>query len=126
MLTETEIAQTLSNAAWAAKRLPPVRIPRCENVWGALLAMAPVDDSYPEDKPPYDPLPQALLEELDRATAWIVSLEVRERKIMWMRAEGHQWIHIARMSGVTPRWCQKLWRQAAAQIAAQDQIGLDA
>ena len=126
MLTEAEIAQILSNAVWAAKRLPPVRLPRCENVWRSLLAMAPVDDSYPEDKPVYEPLPQSLLVDLDRATQWLVSLPVRERRIMWMRADGHQWAHIARVARVTIRWCQKLWRQAAAQIAAQDQTGLGA
>lgn len=123
MLTEAEIAQILSNAAWAAKRLPPVRLPRCENVWNSLLAMAPVDDSYPEDKPVYEPFPQSLLDDLDCATGWLVHLPVRERRIMWMRADGHQWAHIARMSGVTPRWCQRLWHQAAEQIAAQDQTG---
>ena len=126
MLTEPEIARVLTNAVLAAKRLPAVRMPTCENVWSQLLAMAPEDDGWPEDKRVYEPLPLALIADLDRATNWLAPLHIRERRLMWMRGDGDRWAHIGRVLGITTRWCQKLWHRTAAQIAARDQTGSDA
>ena len=62
----------------------------------------------------------------DEVIEWITPLPIRLRKLLWLRADGNSWRYIGRVLGITPRWCQKLWRQAAAQIAEQARTERDA
>ena len=122
VLTEADVARILSNAAWCAHRLPGRPGPRYANVWLALMDMAPVDDSYPEDKRIFvHPSPE-LIADLERATEWMIPLPVRGRRILWLRAEGNHWRYIGRQVGITHVWAQKLWRKYAQEIIERDQI----
>jgi hypothetical protein len=141
MLTEGEIADRLAEvlrtpyverfigaqiaeALDTADRLEPPRKLGASNVFRNLI-VAKTDDDIDAiermlSRRRATPDEEAQFDEVIR---WITPLPVRLRKLLWLRADGHQWRHIGRVMGVTPRWCQKLWRQAAAQIAEQDQKG---
>ncbi len=86
------------------------------------MAMAPVDDSYPEDKKLRLHPSQSLLADLDAAYGWITWLHVRGRKILWLRAEGHSWGYIGHQVGLRRLWAQKMWRKHVHDIIARDEI----
>lgn len=122
MLTEEDVGRILSNAARCAHRLPGCPGPRYANAWIALMDMAPVDDSYPEDKRIFlHPSPE-MIADFERATTWMTWLPVRGRKILWLRADGNSWRYIARHVGISPRWVQQIWRKHAGEIIEKDQI----
>ena len=93
-------------------------------VWDPLLAMAPVDDSYPEDKRVRIYPSHAELACLDLVTDWMLLLRIPCRKILWYRADGNQWRWIARQVGYSPRHCMKLWQQSADLIFSSDCCGI--
>ncbi len=122
MLTEEQVARVLSNAVWCARMLPGSVGPQYANVWHSLMAMAPVDDSYPEDKRLRVYPDAALLADLDLATEWMTWLPERVRPIFWLRADGNRWRFIARQVGLTPQYCQMLWRKHAQEIIRRYEI----
>ena len=122
MLTEEDVARIMSNAAWCSHTLPGRIGPQYANVWHSLISMAPIDDSYPEDKRLRVYPDAALLADLDRATEWMTRLPEKVRLIFWLRSDGNRWRYIARQVGLNPQYCQKLWRKWAQEIIARDEI----
>ena len=115
-LTEKIVADILVDALHTSRRLPGVVGPRYANVWHSLIGMAPIDDSYPEDKRVRIYPSAEALETLDTVYTWMTWLPLRARKILWLHADGNSWRWIARQVGITPQYCRKLWRQYVADI----------
>lgn len=98
--------------------------PQYACVWDSLMSMAPIDDSYPEDKRIRVYPTAGELHCLDAVTEWMLPLSIPARKILWYRADGNRWRWIAARVGLAPRYCQKIWQDSANLIIANDIQGI--
>jgi hypothetical protein len=97
--TTDEVASRFHEAAVTARRLPPVRVQGYFNTWPPIVRQSwevlGTDDAISRSFPPS---PQAV-ERMLEAMRWVQWLEVEQRHLVWMRADGYRWREITRRFG---------------------------
>ena len=116
MLTEIDVWAILGRAVRAAKLIQGPKRPGYANVWVVMMQQAMIRDEYPETPEPRDYATPEEIAALDIAHGWMVHMSEPERCILWGRADGDSWRHLARKVGLTPHLVQKAARQAVGKI----------
>lgn len=114
-VTIEEVAACLRAAAITARRLPPARVQGHFNCWPPIKRerweiLAGGEATYrPVPAGPQD------VEKMVEAMHWMQWLELEQRHLVWMRAEGYRWRDIACRFGCNRTTAWRRW-QSALQI----------
>ena len=115
--TTDEVANRFHEAAITARRLPPVRVQGYSNTWPPIVRQAwevlGADDAIYRS---YPPTPQAV-EQMLEAMRWVQWLEVEQRHLVWMRADGYRWREITRRFGCDRTTAWRRWNIALLVVS---------
>ena len=115
--TTDEVANRFHEAAITARRLPPVRVQGYFNTWPPIVRQAwevlGADDAIYRS---YPPTPQAV-ERMLEAMRWVQWLEVEQRYLVWMRADGYRWREITRRFGCDRTTAWRRWNIALLVVS---------
>ncbi len=115
--TTDEVANRFHEAAITARRLPPVRVQGYFNTWPPIVRQAwevlRADDAIYRS---YPPTPQAV-ERMLEAMRWVQWLEVEQRYLVWMRADGYRWREITRRFGCDRTTAWRRWNIALLVVS---------
>jgi hypothetical protein len=115
--TTEEVANRFHEAAITARRLPPVRVQGYFNTWPPIVRQAwevlGADDAIYRS---YPPTPQAV-ERMLEAMRWVQWLEVEQRHLVWMRADGYRWREITRRFGCDRTTAWRRWNIALLVVS---------
>ncbi len=115
--TTDEVANRFHEAAITARRLPPVRVQGYFNTWPPIVRHAwevlGADDAIYRS---YPPTPQAV-ERMLEAMRWVQWLEVEQRYLVWMRADGYRWREITRRFGCDRTTAWRRWNIALLVVS---------
>jgi hypothetical protein len=115
--TTDEVANRFHEAAITARRLPPVRVQGYFNTWPPIVRQAwevlGADDAIYRS---YPPTPQAV-ERMLEAMRWVQWLEVEQRHLVWMRADGYRWREITRRFGCDRTTAWRRWNIALLVVS---------
>lgn len=106
------VAARFHEAVVTARRLPPVRVqgyfstwpPIVRQRWETLGAQETVYRPFPPD-------PQSI-ERMLEVMHWVQWLEVEQRHLVWMRADGYRWREITRRFGCDRTTAWRRWQLA--------------
>jgi hypothetical protein len=115
--TTDEVANRFHEAAITARRLPPVRVQGYFNTWPPIVRQAwevlGADDAIYRS---YPPTPQAV-ERMLEAMRWVQWLDVEQRHLVWMRADGYRWREITRRFGCDRTTAWRRWNIALLVVS---------
>ena len=118
--TVTDVADRFEEAVQTMHRLPSVRVQGYFNAWPDIVRtvwekMA----AKTEDRGRLPPPPPDAISRMDETFRWLVWLEVEERKLVWMRAEGVRWKQICWRFGVSRTTAWRDWHFAMVKISSR-------
>ncbi len=115
--TTDEVASRFHEAAVTARRLPPVRVQGYFNTWPpSALQSWEVLGADEVIYRPFPPSPQAV-ERMLEAMRWVQWLEVEQRHLVWMRADGYRWREITRRFGCDRTTAWRRWNIALLLVS---------
>ncbi len=87
----------------------------------AFVAIAYVRASYPDREKLYRPLPPSpqAVERMLETMRWVQWLEVKQRHLVWMRANRYEWQQIGRRFGCDRNTAARRWNKAIAVMVGQ-------
>jgi hypothetical protein len=116
--TNDMIADRFAEAVDTVRRLPPVRVQGYFNVWPIIVRqqweLLARDDSHR----PFPPSPQAI-DRMMETMKWVVHLQVEERHLLWMRAEGYEWDIIGKRFACNRVTAWRRWQRVLGKVAEQ-------
>ena len=117
--TVEDVAARFAEAAETAHKLPRVRPGGYFNPWMTLAMQVP--ERYPDPERLYRPMPPSpkAVERMLETMRWVQWLEVEQRHLVWMRAEGWRWPEIAKRIGCDRTTAWRRWRSALGLVTVQ-------
>lgn len=117
--TADEVANRFEEAARTLRRLPPVRLQGYYNLWPPIYYTA--RELWEMEKLPMrlGPPSAAAITRMDEVLPWICWVDVEERHLIWLRANGVRWKAIAVRVGLHPKTAWRHWVIALLKIAAK-------
>jgi hypothetical protein len=110
------VAERFREAAWTARRLPPVRVQGYFNQWPAILRQP--WESYASDDVLYRfPPDPATIDRMLETMRWMLWLTEEQRHLVWMRAEERQWRDVCRRLGCDRTTAWRRWQKALDIVA---------
>jgi Domain of unknown function (DUF6362) len=110
--TSELVAGRLAEAADVLARLPEERVPGFYDLWPRIVA-APCTSRGPAAA-----MPEAI-DRMDEALRWLTWLELEERRLVWLRAEGLPWKRITHRLGIGRTTAWQRWTMALLTIAVR-------
>jgi hypothetical protein len=106
------IAERLAEAAGVLARLPEERVRGFHDLWPRIVG-APIASSRPAA-----PVPEAI-DRMEEALGWLFWLDVEERRLVWLRAEGLPWKRITHRLAIGRTTAWQRWTTALLRIAVR-------
>ena len=106
------VAERLTEAADVLARLPDAKMRGFYGLWAGIVG-APCRASSPGAA-----MPDAI-DRMDEALGWLCWLDVAERQLVWLRAEGLPWKWITRRLGMGRTTAWQRWTIALLKIATR-------
>jgi hypothetical protein len=106
------IAERLVEAADVLARLPEQRLRGVYDLWPRIVG-APVASSTPAA-----PAPEAI-DRMEETLGWLSWLDVEERRLVWLRAEGLPWKRITHRLAIGRTTAWQRWTIALLKIATR-------
>lgn len=117
------VAARFEEAVATARRLPAVRVQGHFNSWPTILRhpweIMSADEPQPTRFPPDPKAVDRMLE----AIRWIQCLDVEQRHLIWMRAQGYRWHDITRRFGCDRTTAWRRWQRALQAVADHANCG---
>jgi hypothetical protein len=118
-LTVDDIAARFQEAVDTARRLPPVRVQGYFNTWPQIVRQRwEAFGAEERHIHRFPPSPEAIDRMLE-VMRWVHFLDVQQRHMVWMRAQGHCWRDISRRFGCDRSTAWRRWQRALEQVALQ-------
>lgn len=99
--TIEQIAIRFEQAAQVARCLPTPRAKGFTGCWELILQQKSLPEGS-EYSNHYHPPPPEAVELMLESCRWVVGLATEQRKLIWLRAKGYSWRHIAERFGCHP------------------------
>ena len=110
------IADHLEEAADTLRRLPKIYWKARLTYWPDVIKDAAASLEEPRKRRPAAPSPQAI-DRMDEVLTWLIPLSVEQRRLLWARACGVPWRHLADMDGRSHVTLRKIWQHTLQTIA---------
>ncbi len=109
-----------------ARRLPPVRVQGYFNSWPPIARHSwEVLGAEEVIYRPLPPTPQAI-ERMLEAMGWVLWLELEQRHLVWMRADGYRWREITRRFGCDRTTAWRRWQGALVRVSERLNLAISA
>jgi Domain of unknown function (DUF6362) len=116
--TSELVAERLAEAADVLARLPEERVPGFYDLWPRIVG-APCTGGGPAAA-----MPEAI-DRMDEALRWLTWLELEERRLVWLRAEGMPWKRITHRLGIGRTTAWQRWTIALLKITTRLNVRLN-
>lgn len=115
--SESMVEERFVEAASVMKQLPEVRVSGHFNTWPRILSE--FSDLVSQEPPRGTRVrPSAgAIGRMEEALNWLIWLEPRDRKIVWLRASGVRWKNVCGTVGLARAACHEHWLYALCLIA---------
>lgn len=112
-----DVAARLTDAADTARRLPPVRVQGYFNTWPAFARDE--WERYSAEEREYRPIPPSpeAIDKMLETMRWMPWIEVEDRHLVWMRANGYEWHQIGRRLGCNRTTAWRHWKSILQHLA---------
>ncbi len=111
------VASRFREAAWTARRLPPVRVQGYFNTWPAIIRQ-PWENLGAEPEMPRFPPEPAAIDRMLETMRWVLWLTEEQRHLVWMRAEEWGWRDVCRRIGCDRTTAWRRWQRALDIVVA--------
>lgn len=116
--TIQQIAVRFEQAAQVARCLPTPRAKGFTGCWELILQQKSLPEGSEYSNHYHPPSPEAV-ELMLESCRWVVGLATKQRKLIWLRAKGYSWRHIAERVGCHRVTAKQRWLQSLNCVVQQ-------
>lgn len=118
-MDEMDVAERMREAASIMKLMPRWQLMDIKASWPNFIHEMMDAYGWTPAELKFDPPTGEAIDRMDEAMRWLLWLDVRDRKIVWLRATGVSWVSMAKRYACHRATMHRKWAAAIAKIISE-------